>query len=63
MIIGDLIPVLFFQLVLADEEDLQKEIVDLETVYFRNIKVWPALAIVYFIVTGINEYLFYFAVI
>ena len=57
MIIGDLIPVLFFQLVLADEEDLQKEIVDLETIYFRNIKVWPALAIVYFIVTGINEYL------
>ena len=30
MIISDLIPVFFFQLVLADDEDLQKEHVDLE---------------------------------
>jgi|ETNmetMinimDraft_5_1059913.scaffolds.fasta_scaffold186467_1 hypothetical protein len=57
MIISDLIPVFFFQLVLADDEDLQKEHVDLEKVYFRNIKIWPVLAVVYFLVTSTNEYI------
>ncbi len=46
--LGDYIAVLYFQVVIADDHELQSETIDLKKIYLRRKKVWVSLLIAYF---------------
>ena len=46
--LGDYIAVLYFQVVIADDHELQSETIDLKKIYLKRKKVWVSLLIAYF---------------